>query len=226
MKNENITGGFKKLKQDLAGMSFKEKAEHIWTYYRSWVIVAIAVVMLISIFATSFINLTTKTVSAGVCINVPLADGAEAYLRSGLEEQLVTGKGRERVYFKLDYTDSADVQNNLNIVESMQSLVASKDLDYIILDDAALALLGTQDIFMNLEEFFTPEELQGLEICTITRAGQAEELPILIDITQWPVVKQNDQSTNHYYFTVIGNTPRPDAVRTALKLLQLYGAEG
>ena len=26
--------GFAKLKHDLKGMTFKEKAEHLWTYYR------------------------------------------------------------------------------------------------------------------------------------------------------------------------------------------------
>lgn len=221
MKNENITGGFKKLKQDLAGMTFKEKAEHIWTYYRSWVIVAIAIVMLISIVSGSLVEISTKTVSAGICINVPLADGAEDHLNSGLEA-LKTGKGRERVYFKLDYTDAADMGNNINIVESVQALVASKDLDYIIMDDAALSLLGTQDIFMNLEEFFTPEERESLTIGTIQREGQTEALPALVEITDWPSVKQVAGSDNHYYFAVIGNTPRAESVKTALQLLKNY----
>lgn len=220
MKNENITGGFKKLKQDLAGMTFKQKLEHLWTYYRSWVIVACAIVILISIFATSMINLSTKTVASGVCINVPLADGAEEFIKSGLET-LKTGNGREKVYFQVDYTDPDDGESIIYMVQNMNSLVASKDLDFLILDQESLGRLATQSIFINPKEIFSQEELNGMTLITID--GSEEQAAI--DISDWPIVKQNGDNPKQYYFAVIGNTPRPEAVKTALKLLQLYGAE-
>lgn len=226
MKNETITGGFQKLKADLAGMTLKEKAEHIWTYYRSWVIVAVAVLMLISIVCSSFINLSTKTACAGLGINVSLTVGAEDAVRTQLEDALITGNGREQVSFHLNYTDPDSTENNYYLSQNIGALVATKDLDFLLLDEEALNLVIPLDIFMNLQEFFTPEELEELSLVGVRMTEGGEDMPYLLDITDWPVVKKNANSDKKYFFAVVGNTPRPEAVKTALNLLKNYGLRG
>ena len=44
-----ITGGMKKLKADLKNMTWKQRWEHLWTYYRWVIIVAVMAVMIISV---------------------------------------------------------------------------------------------------------------------------------------------------------------------------------
>ena len=163
MKNENITGGLKKLKQDLAGMTLREKGEHLWTYYRSWVIVAVAVVMVISILCSSFINLTTNVLVAGASLNVTFQDDAKAYITDGLKEQLTTGGSRETVAFESTYTTES-LEENYYLQQSMQALIAGNDLDFVIIDKTGMDLLMTLDPFMDLREVFTEEELEGFTV--------------------------------------------------------------
>lgn len=224
MKNENITGGLKKLKQDLAGMSFQEKAEHIWTYYRSWVIVAVAILMLISIFASSFINLSTQTLVAGASINVGLPEDAQNYMGKELEALLKDGNGRQAVYFESAYIDvEGDPQNTYYLVQNMFSLMASKDLDYVLVDEEAMGLLLSQNPYMDLREVFTEEEMKDLKIEYVKTAEGGESIPALVDITDWNIVKKSADSEKKYFFAVILNTPRLDAVKTAFAHLQAYG---
>lgn len=220
MKNESITGGFGKLKQDLAGMSFREKAEHIWTYYRSWVIVAVAILMLISIFASSFINLTTHTLVTGASVNVVLQDDAKAYMSEGLKPLLETGKNREEAYLEIAYTTES-LEENYYLQQNLQVLIASQDLDYVLLDKKGIDLLLPVEPFMDLREAFTDEELEGFSVHNVQASETAEAIPSLIDISDWAIVKNG--SGKKFYFAIIGNTERLDAVKTALTHMQNYG---
>ena len=193
MKNENITGGFSKLKQDLAGMTFKEKAEHIWTYYRSWVIVAVAILMLISIFVSSFINLTTTTLVTGASLNVTFQEDAKDYMTGELKSLLATGNGREEAYFEIGYTTDS-VEENYYLQQNMHALIASKDLDFVIVDQTGMDLLLSVDPFMDLREVFTPEELEAFSVHNVQISETAEAVPSLIDISQWPIVKNAGNS--------------------------------
>lgn len=219
MKNESITGGFQKLKQDLAGMTFKEKCEHLWTYYRSWVIVAAAIVMLISIFVSSFINLTTTTLVTGASLNVTFQDDAKTYMSEGLKPLLETGIGREAAHFEIAYsTDS--MEETYYLQQNMFALIAGHDLDYVILDKTGMNLLMPNDPFMDLREAFTEEELAAMSVHNVQLEDQ-EPIPALIDISDWPIVKNSGDKK--FYFAIIGNTQRLDAVKTALAHMQNYG---
>ena len=223
MKNENITGGFKKLKQDLAGMTLQEKAEHIWTYYRSWVIVAVAIVMVISILSSSFINLTTTNLVSGVSINVVLQDDGKAYMTEGLTELLKTGSGRQEAYFETSYANATqNFEETYYLQQNLFALIAGQDLDFMLLDQAGMDLIIGENPFMDLREFFTEEEMAELKIDNVKLSETAEAVPVLVDITDWPIVK-NSGGDSRFYFVVIANSLRLDAVKTAFRHLQNYG---
>ena len=223
MRNENITGGFKKLKQDLAGMTLQEKAEHIWTYYRSWVIVAVAIVMVISILCSSFINLTTTNLVSGVSINVVLQDDGKAYITDGLKEILKTGSGRQEVYFETSYANiTQNFEETYYLQQNLMALIAGQDVDFLLVDQAGMDLVLSQNPFMDLREFFTQEEMADLKIDNVKISESAEAVPMLVDITDWPIVKNNGANSK-FYFVVIANSPRLDAVKVAFQHLRNYG---
>jgi hypothetical protein len=220
MKNESITGGFQKLKQDLAGMTFRDKCEHLWTYYRSWVIVACAIVMVISILCTSFINLTTNTLVAGVSLNAVMQSDAKEYMSEQLQPLLATGNGREKAYMEITYI-SDSLEETYYLQQNMQALIAAQDLDYMILDKAGLDLLMPFDPFMDLREVFTAEELEALTVHNVQASETAEAIPTLIDISDLPIIK--NPGSKKIFFVIIGNTERLDAVKAAFAHLQNYG---
>ena len=223
MKNENITGGFQKLKENIAGMTLREKAEHIWTYYRSWVIVAVAIVMLISIFVSSFINLTTKTLVSGVSINVVLQDDGEDYMTTDLSEVLKSGDGRQEAHFVTSYANvNINYEETYYLQQNLMALIAGQDLDYMILDKAGMDLIIRENPFMDLREFFTEEELAELTVANIQMSESGEAVPALVDITDWPIVKNNGGDSK-FYFVVIANSNRLDAVKTAFDHMRNYG---
>ena len=226
MKNESMTGGFGKLKQDLAGMTFRQKAEHLWTYYRSWVIIAGAVVLVLCILGSSFINLTTQTLVAGVSVNLNLEDGVKDYMITDLEALLKNGEGRQKVYFETAFTDAeGSPQDTYYLFQNMLSLMADESLDYMLLDQEGVELFLSQDPFMDLRELFTPQELQSLNIENVKASPEAEEIPALVNISDWPVVKQGADSKERCYFVIVKNTPRLESVKTAFAHLQGFGAE-
>lgn len=224
MKNENITGGFQKLKADLAGMTFREKAEHIWTYYRSWVIVAAAILVVLSILGSSFINLSTQTLLSGVSINVNFQDDVKEYMSTGMEALLQPANSRQKIYFETAYVDvDTDTENAYYLVQNMFSLMASQDLDYMILEKNDIGMLLTHDPFMDLTEFFTEEERKDLKIENVKATQDSREIPALVNISDWPIVKKSADSEKEYFFAVIANTPRAEAVKAVFNHIKAYG---
>ena len=224
MKNASITGGWQKLKQDMAGMTLGQKLEHIWTYYRSWVIVAGAVLMVLSILGTSFLNLTTDTLVAGAAINLSLEDSVTDYMITDLEVLLKNENDRQEVYFETAFVDAeGSPQDTYYLLQNMLSLMADESLDYMLLDRKGLEMFMSQEPFMDLREAFTDQELQNLEVEYVKYSPEAEEFPALINISDWPIFKNSGNGGNKAYFVIVKNTPRLDAVKTAFAHLQAYG---
>ena len=114
MSNQ-LNGGLPQLKKDLAGMSWKQKLDHLWTYYKGSLVVVLLVVMLGSLVTTAVINKNTKTLMAGVSVNTNITDEALSYVKDEYLELVGTG-GLENVRFSQiymkDFNDPASYEES------------------------------------------------------------------------------------------------------------------
>ena len=216
----NLTGGIKKLKEDLAQMpTLRQKLDHIWTYYKLWLLVAVLVVMGISIVVTSLINVNTDMLLAGITVNVDISDEGKAYVTDGLIEQLTRGKKLEDItlqQMKLhNLMDTEDFEEDYYSMQAILGMSAGKILDYMIMDKDAMELLLPSDPFMDLRDLLTEAELAALgDSVKYMEFGEEKKLiPFAVDITDTAFIKDNATAKDRVYIAFPRNTIRKDACR-------------
>ena len=218
--SNKLNGGLRQLKENLAGMTFKEKVNHLWTYYKGTLVVVVIVAMLFSLVSTAVINKSTKTLLAGIGINVNISDEGRAYIADSYKERIGTG-GLEKVIFTQVYMDNFNDPSNYEesyyTLMSMLALCTESNLDYLLVDDIAIKNLLAHNMFKDLREFFTEEELEEMHDRLVwadtAEDGQPENLvPIAVNISEMPFYEELNTSAK-MYFSVVTNTPRMDTLR-------------
>ncbi len=230
-----ITGGMKKLKADLKNMTWKQRWEHLWTYYRWVIIVAIMSVMIISVIISCIINLNTNLLVAGVTINVELSEEGKALLTEDFKAEHGTGVKYEDVSLNLiylqDFEKTQDYQDNYYTLMSLLSLCSAQELDYIIADQIGMENMLKQEAFMDLSTFFTADELAQLgDAVVMARSSEQadeESIPVAVDITQLPFVQMftDLNEGEKVYFSVVQNSPRLEQVRQIWEVLSGFHYE-
>ena len=77
------------IKKTIAGMSWKDKIEYLWTYYKWVLAVAAVVILIICIVVSSIMNKSLTTLYGGTIINAELSAEGETYLTDGWFELFV-----------------------------------------------------------------------------------------------------------------------------------------
>ena len=71
----------KNLKKDMEHMTYGEKLQHIWTYYKWVLVVVLIMIMAASVLLASIRNKRTIMLLGGVTVNVQLSEEGKAYLK-------------------------------------------------------------------------------------------------------------------------------------------------
>lgn len=229
----DITGGFKKLKEDLSRMTFKEKVQHLWTYYKSTLLVAVIMIVVLSIVVNSIITVNTDTIVAGVTVNVHLSEEGMQYLGDDYYNKVYDGSGLEKVFITdmamYDITDAEHSEETYYTLMSMAALVSEQELDYMIVNQSALeSFIKYESILQDLRILFTQEELDALGTNVIhQQAGpDGEKIPIAINISQVPFIKENaSMGDKPVYMTFALNSPREEACRDIYDYILAWNAE-
>ena len=153
MKIEPIDGGLKKLKEDLSKMTFQDKLIHLWTYYKSSLVVLAVIIALISVVVTCVQNKNTKTLLAGMGINVTLTEEGRAYIQDEYF-QLIKTEGREQILYtettQDDFTNPSSLEESYNLLMMLVAMSVSGDLDYFFADDLAIRNMLAHQLFNDL----------------------------------------------------------------------------
>ena len=231
-KKTKLVQGFIKLKNDMKPMTFKEKCEHLWEYYKEWLIVVFLVFMGISLLTTIITSRNKDVLVAGMMVNLEVKQEGMNYLRGEYAEYL--GATSKNQVAELDYTsfgDPLDPEEGENSYYSSMILTARVTgamLDYMLLDEYSMKYYITYDVYMDLREFFTEEEFALLaaedRIIYAMEEGSSEldRVPVAVKITELDFVKDNVTSGGEVYFALSGSTPRPEMCRNAWNYLHAW----
>ena len=222
--------GWRKLKADLAPMTFGKKVEHIWMYYKEYMFVGFLVLMLLVAVVTSTVKANQKVLASGIMTNIYIDQAGFDYLSVDYFDHLGGKKGAERVV--LDYISFGDLEDaeqgsdNISKIEALVARVSGKLLDYMILDKYAMETYIIYEVYMDLREFFTEEELAALaaenRLIYAQQEGMEDRWPVAVDITDLPFVQDNVNSEGEVYFALSGSTPRPEICRDMWEYLHQW----
>lgn len=231
-KRQKVLPSFKELKEDLKPMSFKEKVDHLWTYYKSYVIGVLIVVMIIAMTVTAFINASKKIRVSGMLANVYMTQEGFDYLTKDYFKVLGCKKDKEIVELQstnfISLADPTSGEDNNYAAQKLILQVSSGDMDYAIVDGLALDFYKTQQVFSDLREVFPEEtmkelaekdmlwyvmvvpddvDLDNLEIDPET----AERIPIGIKLKDLPF-NRDAMHNGDYYFCATSHNPDKEVI--------------
>lgn len=225
--------GWVKLRADLKPMTFAQKAEHIWMYYKEHMLVALIVLLLIIAVITSMITASQEVIASGVMVNIFIDQEGYNYLSTDYFERLGGEKGKEKVsleylYFG-DLEDPTNASDNATSIEVLVARVSGQMLDYMILDQYAMETYIMYEVYMDLRDFFTEEELAELAEANLViyaqQEGQEERWPVAVDISAIPFVQDNVNSDGKTYFALSGSTQRMEICRDVWEYLHQWEKE-
>lgn len=205
MEENKLIAHLKKLKADLAPMSWKARLEHLWTYYKWVLAVLVCLGFLLQIIITSVTNANTEILISGIGINVPLSEQGITCLSDGYLERL-GGEKRQSVQFLNEILDkdsqTMGTEAMYATVVKVSGLTSLGDLDYLLMDAKALEYYSEGDLFMDLRQLLTEEDLAQLKLVEI------EGVPKLIDLSGTWFADTHITGEGPYYLAFTYNTSR------------------
>lgn len=145
-------------KEKLHGMKFKEKIEYIWTYYKSWMAVALAILLVCVIIGQSIYNSRFESVCSIVVLNNLTLD------QETLQEDIRNLLQDEDKYHTVEVDCSmslADRENaDYNSIMKITALFAAQDMDIMIAPAEWLEYFASQEAFLTAEAYLTEEEME------------------------------------------------------------------
>jgi len=231
MKEFKFITQFKELKSTLSTMTYKEKLQHLWTYYAlKTVVILLCLIMLFSIVLASCENRQINVIVGGVMVNVDISDAGEHYLKDGYKAFVGSESEKDRVslsYMSLGSAETTVNSDNYYALQSVLALVAGKDLDYLITDEEAFLTLLKQDIYADLRNVYTEEELEtmGEAVVYYQEQGSSKKIPVAIDIQKTAFVRDNTTTDGMVYFIFIANSERIEQTKDLLEYLKDWPAK-
>lgn len=229
MKNKN-NGSFHKLIETLKPMTFKQRVEHIWMYYNLHILLGLFVLILLGYFISGLINNQVKSLYTGMYANLDISDTGIQYLQEDYYAHLGGGDWEKVELLSTRFNDLfssvEDYDYNYNAAMSAVMQVSSKALDYLLMDQVAMEFYMGQDIFMDLSEFFTEEELQLLKDDLVyLQTNDGQTIPVALHIEDMDFCVDCIKQEDNIFLAFIGNTTRKDTCRDFWEYLNAWKSE-
>ncbi len=214
----NTKESLKKLVEELKPMGWLQRIDHIWTYYKEVLLLALLGVVIAIGFISSFIQANKVNLINGMMVNITMEQTGYNYLTQDFGEKVITQDDEEVTLEYTEFLSMADPTSNEDNYYAAMTVIAevsAKRLEYVIQDKLSLEFYLTQDVFMDLQAFFTPEELAQWEDKLVY--GYEEDTDrkwvAAVDITDLPYVRDNVTSEGPIYFSLGGSTEKTDMCR-------------
>lgn len=203
----------------LKPMSWKKRIDHLWTYYKSVLVVIIVIAVLISIVVTSVNNVNRNVLISGALVNTDTGVEGQTYLSEKYQEKWLAA-GVEGfadityVYFE-DIENTDEVEFTYNAVTRVVAMTAAQELDYVIMNKLGLETYLGHDIFEDLSKILTSEELEQFadKLIYLTYEETGETIPVAVDLQGTTFADRFVKTDAPHYLAFVANTLRPEGCR-------------
>ena len=218
-RKNTVIPTFRELLEDLKPMTFWQKVDHLWTYYKEYLLIAAFVVVLLVMGITSFINSGKEVLLRGMMVNLTISQEGYDYLT---DDYFVKAGGEEgKQLVEMDYTNFSDLadptssEDNYYASLKLMARVSGELLDYALIDQMAFEFYLTQGVYGNLLTLFSQEELDAMgdKVIYAMQEGDTERTPVAIDVTDTDFIRDTAAENEKVYFIISGRNPNLEACR-------------
>lgn len=215
-----------KLCQDMEPMTFREKVDHLWTYYY-WVLIVLALaVVLVCIIVSSVKNLSTEVLVSGVFVNADIGLDGRSYLDDLYFEKLNGIPEKQQILITdINFQDpntTEQVEFTYNATMRLMAMLSAKEVDYMVMDKLGLEYYLGQDIFADLRELLSDEDLEKWkdDLIYLTYKEDGVTIPVAINIRNTTFGQKYLTTEKDHYIGFATNTPRPEACKLLWEYLK------
>lgn len=153
---------FKEEREALKHGTLKQKLTYFADYYKWHAIIAVIVLYVIISFVVH--SLTRKETALYVCMVNTLASGQEDYITDFAEFADIDLNSHELI-FDTSISIQTDVPNQASMASSQKLLayIAAGELDVMITDAETITIYTNNELFYDLREFLTLEQIELYE---------------------------------------------------------------
>lgn len=218
IKNCALVQGIRKYFNNMKGLSFREKIESTFYLYRLELgVIAVGIFIIIAI-VSSVITANTNLLLSGDVMNVSMSEEGMTYMNDeyfatlGVRPFMNKVQVVESMY---STAENEDFEYNYSVSSQVVALVSAEMLDFQIISKQALEMFLSEDMYLDLREFFTAEELAKYEgkIIYLEYESTKEMVPVALDIRDMPFIQDNVGGDNSVFFAIIKTTPRKAELR-------------
>ncbi|MBE6940917.1 MAG: hypothetical protein E7436_06400 [Ruminococcaceae bacterium] len=228
MKEQHADQGYRKFWATMKEMTWKERWEYFWEYYKVATIVTIFLAVVLGTILYDALKPRPEIIIKGAVVNVALSEQTEKDLSEGL---LALFEGTEdqtaELMFSTIVTDTSvthDASSNYAEITKLVAGITAQELDYLLMDEAAKNYFAQQEVFQDLANLLSREQLAALEGRLVYQTlKDGTEVPTAIDLSGLPL-DEGCTTGKGLYIGFPGNTGREDKLGALVEyLLALEG---
>lgn len=230
MRDFDIKAQWQELKDTLRPMPWKKKLEHLWEYYK-WVLVVLTVaVFIISVAITGYSSVRVEGLLYGEIINLSFDTQGIEYLGADFLEYLGGVPGDQKISLAMSNLivgSESTYDNYYAPLMRTSSEITNQTMDYLLLDSPALTAYFDEEVFLDLRELFTADELaqMGDNVVYVLYEETGEKIPMAINVTDTAFVQSRMNYEAAAYLGFIANTPRRETCRVFFDYFMAYQPE-
>jgi len=212
-----------RLKNNMKGMTFKEKLGHLWEYYWWVAVLTVALIIATVSVVSSVIENSKELAYGGMVANLTVTEEGNTYLKEGWFEALGCDSDQQRMELDSMYIPNMETggynETAVTNVTKVTAMITAGHVDYILADAYAVHYLCSGGSFSALDDMFTQEQLVQFEGKLVTYEDDEGTYLVAIDISELPFVKKHVVSADKVYIAFPGNTGRTERNAAFLEYL-------
>ena len=233
MNESRLSIAFRELIATLRPMSWRDRIDHIWTYYKEFILIGAVVIILLASIVGNALKPRLEVRMSGYLANITLSEDGSAYLKEDYLSHLGASADSQTVILNSTvfggegYLTSMEANYNAALAPVLQ--VTAQEVDYMLLDEVALEFYMNKEFFWDLRQLLTEEELLDLkEDLTYYQPVDEDEkpvgesYPVAVDITGTAFAKGCAKDEQKVYFVVVSNGPNKDDIRNFWEYLNSW----
>lgn len=219
-RKNSVIPTFRELLEDLKPMSFWQKVDHLWTYYKEYLFIVLFVILILVIGVTSFINGSKEAIIRGMLVNTTITQEGYDYLTEDYFSKM--GGDASKQLVEMDYANFKDLadptnsEDNYSASLKLMARVSSELLDYALVDQMAFEFYLTQEVYGNLLTLFSQEELDAMgdKVIYAMQEENTVRWPVAINLSDSDFVQDAIGEDTKVYFVLSGRNPNLEACRS------------
>lgn len=194
-----------KLKQTLAPMTWQQRLDHLWTYYKVVAVIFVIFCIVVSLVITGIQNKQIDHLYSGVLVNVPLTDDGMAVFTNDLLLRYGSGNGKEVIDLEqLYYGDDSipDIaENNQDVLLRLTVLAGAQSVDAILCNEYFLNQFVIYSGYGDMRQILSEQQQEKLSdrLVWSKEISENASYPVAVDISGTEFVKNCVSNTDKVY---------------------------